>query len=122
MCCTALCPKGKLLWSAHVVCSQPDLCSRHVQGHGTHVAGTCVGSTYGVAKKVRQSAECGGLEAVGEQRPALRRSGPTPACPVSHPTPQAVIHGVKTMGDDGSGSYSNIIAGGRSWLRAAGEQ
>ncbi|PRW33568.1 serine protease [Chlorella sorokiniana] len=47
-------------------------------GHGTHVAGTCMGSSYGVAKK-------------------------------------ATIHAVKTMGDDGSGSYSNIIAG-MNWV------
>lgn len=29
---------------------------------------------------------------------------------------RATIHAVKTMGDDGSGSYSNIIAGGGPWL------
>lgn len=50
-----------------------------LQGHGTHVSGTAMGSQFGVAKK-------------------------------------ATIHAVKTMGDDGSGSYSNIIAGtGSAW-------
>ena len=46
-----------------------------LQGHGTHVAGICAGTIYGVAKK-------------------------------------AIVHPVKTMGDGGSGSYSDIIAGG----------
>ncbi|PSC70000.1 serine protease [Micractinium conductrix] len=47
-------------------------------GHGTHVSSTCVGASYGVAKR-------------------------------------ATLHAVKTMGDDGSGSYSNIIAG-MNWV------
>ncbi|KAL4435479.1 hypothetical protein ABPG77_006241 [Micractinium sp. CCAP 211/92] len=47
-------------------------------GHGTHVSGTAVGTTYGVAKR-------------------------------------ATIHAVKTMGDEGTGSYSNIIAG-MNWV------
>jgi len=49
---------------------------------------------------------------VGQTRPGASACiSHTVACPPLRSRVQAIIHAVKTMGDDGSGSYSNIIAG-----------
>lgn len=71
-------------------------------GHGTHVAGTAVGAIHGVARS-----------AILHPVKVRRQGGRTGSLLLARHAPHAaaLLACAQVMGSDGSGSYSNIIAG-----------
>lgn len=110
-------------------CLMP-LCVRPLQGHGSHVSGIAAGAIHGVAKAatihpVKVGRRCGWAAGCSAWLGGLGRLHALScglACPQLpylrlHPLhPPAPRFPLQVMGDDGSGSYSNIIAG-MNWVR-----